>query len=244
MLPLLALPFLLLAPAAAHNATQITADEVVAKWLAGTGGYARIKAVQSLKLTGTYTTGEAAPVPYVMYRRRPNLYRWDRNVTGPTLVVAFNGKVTWWINPQGPRPVAEEMGADDARNVQGDATFEDELIDARQKGNRVELLGTDDVDGRAAYKLKVTRKDGGVERFYIDTQTFLKVKHSLVFSFSGREYELDTFYGDYKPVEGVLFAHHIEREFGGQHRVMIVKAIEVNRPIDGAVFDMPKGAPK
>ncbi len=244
MLLLLALPFLLLAPAATSSSTHVSADEVVAKWLAATGGYTSIKAVQSLKLTGTYTTGDVAPVPFVMYRRRPNLYRWDRNVTGPTLVVAFNGTTSWWINPQNPKPTAEEMQGDDAKNVQGDAGFEDELIDYKQKGNRVELLGTEDVDGRAAYKLKLTRKDGGVERFFIDAETFLKVKHSLVFSFSGREYELMTFFGDYKPVGGVLFAHHVEREFGGQHRVMIVKAIEVNGPMDHGVFNMPKGAAK
>jgi len=40
----------------------------------------------------------------------------------------------------------------------------------------VELAGTDTVEGHAAYKLKVTRKDGQVRQVWVDGQSFLELK--------------------------------------------------------------------
>ena len=221
-------------------AADLTADQVIEKYIAASGGYAKLKGIQSLKSTGIYSAGEA-PIPFVIFRKRPNFYRWDRDIKGQILILSYDGQTAWWINPFSDSGAPTRMPETDAKNLQGEAPFEDELIDYEQKGSRVELLGTDDVDGQEAYRLKVTRKDGAVERYYISVDNFLKLKQSSVFKANNREFELLTYYQNYKAVNGVLLPFHIEREFAGQHRVIDVKAIELNPKLDEASFHMPKG---
>jgi outer membrane lipoprotein-sorting protein len=222
------------------QAAELTVDQVIEKYVAASGGYAKLKAVQSLKATGLYSAGEA-PIPFVSLRQRPNLYRWDRDIQGQKLVLSFDGQTAWWINPFGGITSAAKMPEGDGKNLAGEAVFEDGLIDYKQKGSKVELLGTDDVDGRTAYRIKVTSKAGTAERYFIDTDTFLKIKHSFVFKANDREFEMLTFFQDYKAVGGVLLPHKIEREFAGQHRVIEFKTMEVNPKLDPAAFRMPKG---
>lgn len=231
---------LALLAAAGAAAAELNADQVIEKHIAASGGYGKLKAVQSLKGTGLYSAGDA-PIPFVTFRQRPNFYRWDRDIQGKKLVLSYDGQTAWWINPFGGPDGPAKMPETDARNLIGEAVFEDGLIDYKKKGHRVELLGLDDVDGRQAYRLKLTRKDGEVERFFIDADNFLKIKHSFVFTANDREFELLTFYQDYKAVGGVLLPHRIEREFAGQHRVIEFKSIEVNPKLDATVFRMPKG---
>jgi outer membrane lipoprotein-sorting protein len=155
------------------RAAELSVDQIIEKYMAATGGYAKVKAVQAVKATGLYSAGDA-PIPFVTHRKRPNLYRWDRDIQGQKLVLSFDGQAAWWINPFGGVNSAAPMPEADAKNLRGEATFEDGLIDYKQKGLKVELLGVEDVDGRSAYRLKVTDKDGAVERYFIDTDTFLR----------------------------------------------------------------------
>jgi outer membrane lipoprotein-sorting protein len=233
--------FLILAllPAAGAVAADLTADQVIAKHIAASGGYGKIKAIQTLKGTGMYSAG-SAPIPFVTLRQRPNRYRWDRDIDGKKLVLSYDGQTAWWINPFGGPDGPAKMPDTDARNLMGESVFEDALIDYKQKGHQVELLDLEDVDGRQAYRLKVTRKDGGVERFFIDADNFLKTKHSFVFTANDREFEMLTFYQNYKAVSGVLLPHRIEREFAGQQRLIEFTSIEVNPKLDPTVFSMPK----
>lgn len=230
----------LLLAAASAAAADLTADQVIEKYIASTGGYAKIKAVQGMRWTGIYSAGEA-PIPFVILRKRPNFYRWDRDIKGQAVVLSYDGQTAWWINPFTDQLKPALMPEVDAKNLRGEAVFEDELIDYKLKGNRVELLGFDDVDGQQAYKLKVTRKDGAVERYYINADNFLKIEQSFVFTANNKEFELFTYYQDFKAVNGVLFPYHIERDFAGQHRVIDIKAIEINPRLDEAAFHMPRG---
>ena len=43
-------------------------------------------------------------------------------------------------------------------------------MDYKAKGNTVELMGKEDVEGTPAYKLKVTKKSGNIEYDYLDAQ--------------------------------------------------------------------------
>ncbi len=241
MKPILnSLAALFLLAAASAAAADLTPDQVIDKYVAASGGYAKVKGVQSLKMTGLYSAGDA-PIPFVILRKRPNLYRWDRDIKGQKLVLSFDGQTAWWINPFGDQAGPAKMPEADGKNLEGESTFEDELIDYKKKGSRVEMLGLDDVDGQQAYKLKVTRKDGNIERYFISSDNFLKLKQSFVFSSNNREFELLTVYQNYKAVNGVLLPHHVERDFAGQHRVIEYKTIEVNPKLDDAAFHMPKG---
>jgi hypothetical protein len=69
------------------------------------------------------------------------------------------------------------------------------LVDYAAKGTRIDLDGIEKVDGRDAYKLKLTLKNGEAMHVWIDAETFLEAK------IEGTPRRLD---GKYHPVEVYL----------------------------------------
>ena len=67
-----------------------TADELIAKNIEARGGLEKIQAIQSMRLTGTLSVGDAA-MPSLLEVKRPNKTRWEFTVNGQTAVQAYDG---------------------------------------------------------------------------------------------------------------------------------------------------------
>ena len=68
------------------------------------------------------------------------------------------------------------MGEDDFRDLMEESDIDGPLVDYQAKGNKVEYLGHDTVDGDDAYELKVTLKNGDIVYYYLDPDTYLEIK--------------------------------------------------------------------
>jgi hypothetical protein len=114
------------------------------------------------------------------------------------------------------------------------------MVNAKDKGITLELLGKEDIEGSAAYKIKAIRQGGEVDYHWVDAQGFLEVKSSSRRAVMGREMEIEAFPSGYKPVHGVLIPASMEQRMDGKPIVRIFwETIEANAPIDDAVFKMP-----
>lgn len=51
-----------------------------------------------------------------------------------------------------------------------------DLVDYAATGTKVELVGTEKVEGRDTYKVKITLKSGQALHVWIDPETFLETK--------------------------------------------------------------------
>ncbi len=131
---------LALAALAAAPASAQTVDEILAKNAAARGGLDKIKAVQTMRLTGTMTVGPGMEAPFVMEQKRPNLMRMEFTLQGMTGIQAFDGKVGWQLMPFSGRKDPEPMAEDALKQAQEQADFDGPLIDAKAKGNTVELV--------------------------------------------------------------------------------------------------------
>jgi outer membrane lipoprotein-sorting protein len=138
-------------PAAAQ-----TLDEIIAKSIAARGGEAKLRAVKSLRFTGQIEVAPGMTAPMTMVLKRPSMVRMEFIVQGMTGIQAYDGKAGWSVMPFQGKKDAEPMAADDVKNMEDQADFDGSLMDYRAKGNTVEYLGKDKVEGSEAYKLKVT----------------------------------------------------------------------------------------
>jgi len=74
------------------------------------------------------------------------------------------------------------MGEDNLRDLLLAADFDGPLVDYAAKGNTIEYLGHDAVDGDDALRLKVTLKNGDIIYYYLDPTPILKsAKKSAVY---------------------------------------------------------------
>jgi outer membrane lipoprotein-sorting protein len=221
-----------------------TVDEIIAKHVQARGGMDKMKAVQSIRSTATMTMGPVE-APGILVQKRPSEARLEFTVQGLTAVQAFDGKDAWQIMPFTGKKDAEPMSADEKKEIEEMADLDGPIVDYKSKGNQVELLGKEKVEGTDAYKLKVTLKNGDVQTIYLDADSFLSIKEEVKRTVRGTEQEFESSIGDYKEVEGLMFPFAIESSVKGspeKQKITITK-IELNVPLDDATFKMPAAAP-
>jgi outer membrane lipoprotein-sorting protein len=222
-----------------------TVDEIIAKNIQARGGMDKIKSVQTIRSSGTMTMGPGMEAPGSMVQKRPDKARLEFTVQGLTAVQAYDGKEAWQIMPFTGKKDPETMSADDKKDIEENADIDGPLVDYKSKGNQVELLGKDKVEGTDSYKLKVTLKNGDVITMYLDADSFLEIKEETKRVVRGTEREVESVMGDYKDVNGMMFAFAIENGVkGGQEKEKLtLSKIEINTPVDDSIFKMPPPAP-
>ncbi|MDQ6808487.1 MAG: hypothetical protein M3Z64_03535 [Verrucomicrobiota bacterium] len=222
--------------------TPLTVDQIVAKNVEAKGGAAALQALQSLRLTGKMlVNGGRLQLTYAVTKKRPGEVRSEVTMQGMTGIEAYDGTTGWKIMPFQGRKDPEKLSADDTKSLVGDAEIDGPLVDWKAKGSAVEYLGTEEVDGTPALKLKVSRKNGDVTFVYLDPDQFLEIRTLTQRTVQGAQIEVETDSGDYEKVGGVFLPLSIEtgpRGATDKAQTEYEKA-DPNVPVDDAIFHFP-----
>jgi len=220
-----------------------TAEELAAKNVEAHGGLDKVNAIHSLRMSGKLlVNGDSLELRFVTLVQRPGSIRVEATLQGLTQVQAYDGVQAWQINPFQGRKDAEKLSGDDAKGLGEDAAdFAGPLIDYKGKGYKLEYLGTEDVDGTEAHKLRMTRPNGDITYVYLDPDYFLEIRTINRRIEHGVPSETVTDYGDYEKVGGVYLAFALESGRKGssdRQKVQFDKA-EANVAAAEAVFHFP-----
>jgi hypothetical protein len=231
------------APAAiAQEKSQPTVDQLVSKNIEAKGGAAALQTLQSLRLTGKMLVQQGqVELVYLQIKKRPDEVRSEASLQGMTQVEAYDGKEGWKISPFQGRKDPEKMSADDVKELMEDAEIDGPLVDWKSKGNTVDYLGTEDVDGTAAHKLKVVRQNGDVSYVYLDPDHFLEIRVVTQRITHGAQEEIETDLGDYEKAGGVFIPTSIEsgRKGTPDKEKITIDKVEANVPVDDTIFHFP-----
>jgi len=230
----------------AQDKNQPTVDELVSKNIEAKGGADPLHALQSLRLSGKLLVNEGQiELAYLQTKERPGELRTEATLQGMTQVEAYDGKEGWKISPFQGRKDPEKMSADDLKPLMEDAEVDGPLVDWKAKGSTVDYLGTEEVDGTLAHKLKVVRKNGDVSFVYLDPDHFLEIRILTGRVKHGAYEEVETDLGDYEKTAGVFVPTSIEsgRKGDPDKQKILIDKVEANVPVDEATFHFPP-APK
>jgi len=218
-----------------------TADELIAKNIQAKGGMEKMKAIKTLRMTGKFEGGGGFSASVGQENQRPDLVRETLTLQGMTEVQAFDGSAGWQIQPFGGKKDPELMGEDDLRDLLLDADFDGPLVDYKEKGNKVEYLGHDEVDGDDALRLKVTLKNGDLIYYYLDPDTFIEIRKEIQQFIRGSVRDRVVDLGSYKPLNGVMFPFSISQGTKSHpaDQTVTVQKLEANVTIDPADFALP-----
>jgi outer membrane lipoprotein-sorting protein len=230
----------LLAPLASAQ----TVDELIAKNVEAKGGLKKLKAVETTRTTGKMILTQGLEIPLVMVQKRPRSFRMDFSLQGMANVQAYDGKTAWISMPIMGKKEPEPMGAEEAKVIEQRADFDGPLVDYKEKGNTIELVGKEQVEGADAYKLKVTLKSGDVRYIYLDAETYLEIKAEMKEMLHGTALETESFMGDYKEVDGLMMPFAIETGPKGSpdRRKIVIEKVELNPVVPDSLFGMPASA--
>lgn len=224
------------------TATSQTADEIVSKVLAARGGISKIKAVRSQRISGTINFGPGADGPFLVELERPGKMHIEVTVQGQTLIRSFDGKSTGWIlNPFTENKGVQRMSAEDISNISDESDFDGPLVDYKQKGNLIALEGKEDVDGKPAYRLKLTNKKGEMRSYLFDANSYRLIKWEGTRKVGDKDVPWESIFHDYRDVDGLQFAFEIDSDApgSGQAQKIIADKIEVNPQIEESHFGKP-----
>ena len=231
-----------------------TVDEIVAKNLKARGGVEKLKALNTTKITGDVDQ-QGTKIHIVTWAKRPNFMRRELEATPPPpspgrasipgmkgpvkAVVGFDGETVWMINPMmGPAPQA--ITGPQAEMAKGDADFDSVLLDYKTKGHNVELVGTETIDGKPAHHLKITRKNGVVQQYYLDAETGLEVRTAATLDQGGVKTEVTTDLSNYQVVDGLSMPFKMRQSVNGTTIADVtISKWEVNVPMEDELFRMP-----
>jgi hypothetical protein len=214
-----------------------TVDEIVDKHVAALGGLDKLKGVTTL-VTERSLSVQGMEIPTKTTVVVGKALRTESSVMGNSMIQVVDGTTGWMIRPAMMQGTGEpeDMPADQIKQQIGQLDPFGGLVNYKEKGNKVELIGKEKVDKNDTYHLKVTTKDGQVMDEYVDATTYLvsKVKANM----GGQDGELS--FSDYKPVDGIQFANTMEIT-NPQMGVltMVTTKVTVNPKVDDALFKKP-----
>lgn len=217
-------------------------DEIVDANIAARGGLEAIQALHSVRATGTATTSGGRIARVVQEIKRPGFYRLEFSSQGITAVFAHDGDIGWQVAPlQGvfePQLITPENDSEagiDERDIEGP------LVNWREKGHTVELVGRETLPGGEADKLKVSLADGGIRYDYVDVASHQLVRSDKTEVIGGRTLQMEESYSDYRK-EGELFLpHRIETHVKDRPEMIsiTVEKFELNPDLDDERFRFP-----
>jgi outer membrane lipoprotein-sorting protein len=216
-----------------------TVDDIVAKNLKAKGGLETLKGTNSVKMTGTLNA-PSAPMPMTMelIAKRPNLVRREMRMGEQAMISGFDGRSAWVRQGTGP---AQILSGPEAEQLKQAAEFDSVFLNYKEAGHTIELVGTEPVNGKPAHHLKITRKDGVIQHYYLDADSSLEVKMTMDAEQAGMKLKVDTELSDYRSVSGRMVPFKMRQFTNGNPAGEITfQTVEFNVPLDDSLFAVAK----
>jgi len=222
------------APGNSPTVPTLSAKEIVDKNVAARGGLQAWRAVETMTLEGKMGAGgnqratlslripgtqspqggglegvrqrpaEEVQLPFVMDLARPHKARVELEFKGQTAIQVYDGTNGWKLRPFLNRLEVEPYTAEEMKIASRESELDGLLVDYAAKGTRVELDGTEKVEDRDTYKLKLTLKSGDVTHVWVDAKTFLEAKvEGEPRRLDGTYHPVEVYYRDYRNVNGL-----------------------------------------
>jgi len=190
-------------------------DDIINKYIDGRGGKDKLGAIKSVYMEGSREmmgSGVAVKVTIVQGK----LFRNDFEIGGNKGYMILTPTEGWSLIPMRSQNV-EIISADRLKNMQGQLDIAGPLVDYIAKGNKAELQEKEIIDGKEAYKIKMTLSTGKEIYFFIDKDSYLLIQSKQMSLAMGNNtpQEIVTNYSDYKSFDGIMFPQTIANPASG-----------------------------
>ena len=236
----LAASFAMIAPSAfGQDAAALpTAEKVFQDYVEATGGKAAYEKLTNRVTTGTFeVSGANIKGKVTITQAAPNKMKTftDLGAIG-TQSQGTDGETAWEISTFNGERILEGEEKD---AVALQALFNGE-IRPKDRYTKTECVAIEDIDGKPAAKLVLTRKAGKPVVEYYDLGSHLMVRQLVTTKSPMGEMVIDQQIGDYRKEDGVLMPHTVTQKIAGQEMVLSFSEIKHNVDLPADTFALPK----
>jgi len=224
------------APQAKPAADLPAAEKVIEKYVEAIGGKAALAKIESVHMKGGLSIPSSGISGTMeMWAAKPNKMLAKQNIPGVgDLSEGFDGTTGWTMTPMtGPML----MTGDQLKQRVNDANFE-AMLNPTARYSAVKTLEKTTFDGKEAYKLSMTRKEGGEDIEYYDVATGLKLGTVATRASQMGPMTITTTISDYQKAGEILQPMKLKQSMTGVEVLVTFSEITYNK-VDPAVFALP-----
>jgi outer membrane lipoprotein-sorting protein len=177
-------------------------------------------------------------IPMKMKMKRPDKFYMELDVQGQKIVQAFDGKAGWMINPMAGEGVQDLEGAQ-LQQAKDQSNIDGPLYNLETRGMKAKLAGKVDLNGKQAYQIDVTDKDGVVQSYFLDSESLYLVSVKRKVSADGVDMEIEQKMNNYQVINGITMAMNIESVTPMGSINIKINKVEFDVPVDDAIFKKP-----
>lgn len=212
---------------------EMTADEIITRHLAATGGEKTLRDVSTIMVKGSMFM-EGMPLDIKTYIKLPNKSYMEAASNNIVMGGGGTDGTNAWATQMGQTFILEG----EQKNAAMKQVDRFPLLDYKAKGAKANYLGEDLVKGAKAYKVEFISKENDTTVYFFDAATFYVVKE--------KEANSTTTFSGHKPVNGVVFPFKINStmEAGGRtmQQMITIDSVAINGAVPESLFVMPKNA--
>lgn len=221
--------------AKASDAINMTAEQIIDKYISVSGGAEELKKINSILMTSTLSV-QGMQLDAVTKQLAPNMEAMDVTMNGQVVMrQTFDGN-TGYQSQMGNK--ADLDAAEIAKKKEVKGLFPQLFYKAG--GYKMEVAGVEKVGDADAYKLKITSPAGSQSTEYYDAATGYLVKSEATTAQSGIEIQTSTEFSNYKKAGNIMvpFTYYISTQSsqGGQDIGMEVKEYKFNEGVGAEDF--------
>lgn len=223
----------------ATQAQSQSAPEILKKMIDAMGGKQALEKITDTTISGSMDlTQMGLSGAITVYQKEPNKARYDIEVMGMVITQACDGEIAWMTNPQ--TGMTEEMPADQAIYLKRESLGNSVYLKPEKMGITFTYKGKENIDGKDYLVLEQAYADGYIATIYIDPDTYLAFKgKGKTLNNMGVEVEAETFFSDYKKVDGITVAHTlVSYQNGEEFMTMTVTDVKFNSGLEDSLFAM------
>jgi hypothetical protein len=265
---------------ASSTRSGLSAAQIVDKNVAARGGLQAWRPVQTLSLQGKMGAGgnqretlhmpistqiesantlprrraDETQLPFLMEMKRPRKVRLEVQFSGQTAVQVYDGTNGWKLRPYLNRHEVESYTEEELQKASYQEDLDGPLVDYAAKGSSVELEGSEKVEGRDTYRLKVTEKSGHTFHVWIDAETFLETKiEGQPRRLDGTDHPVEIYFRDFRTVSGLKIPFAMEtrvlpvrinalnmRDTPVPPEQIVIEKVVVNPKLEDQLFSKPE----
>ncbi len=217
-------------PAAKNLKEEITAEQIVEKYLEAVGGKEKLQSVKDLyvEMKGKIMNFD---ITLTIAQKEPNKFYSNMDAGVMQQITKFDGK----------KGVSTAMGQTkemDEKEIEAMKARAEifPLANYEKNGLKLELAGVENVNGKNAYKIKITFPNGDKKTYYFDKETGLKIKETELKETPQGQMTFATELGEYKDFGGIKYPTKISQSVGGQLIELEVKSVKINSGLSDDLF--------
>jgi len=176
-------------------------------------------------------------LPFEMISKRPNKIKMIIEIQGSKIIQAFDGETVWAVNPLSGSSDPIDVTGPEADGIKENADLDGQLWNWEEKGHQLTYEGTEEIEGVELFVLKLAKKNGNIDYYYIDPDSYLITNTKSKITMQGQEIESEAFLSNYQEIDGHIMPFTTEQRVNGQTMItLVIEEVQVDNEYDDSIF--------